>query len=541
MEEEPERVEFIAEYGESHLDDIVMEIAISKGESYKAEPITARLLRSPSIKDSTIKTIIEKYPKHLEGSSVRDLYRKDLSKEAVDMLVNHLKTVDGHDNGAFTRLLINQSKHIKEADLKKLDWKGDDRVKTAVMYREDTSEKFLIDTIKTVNSKMSMTVIRENKKNKNYESSAVLNAIIEQYLSFDRLDYNHEFHMFGSYDDIPLNPKLLVDIVQKLSKLNSYESNMVYFTSNVSFPDYGLDDLPITRDTIDAALSSPGITIKRAESLIMKVDTQDLAEKVMYAFPKNKVLVGVSDNAKIHVLKQLPTKGYWFRFMASGKMVDNILSDLDTWKKYIQTEYTIEKLKWKLLEEISQNKYITNAQRKKILDIKDSIVKEEGITYGLDKIERNIITTKSVDESFIDEVAEIDPQFIWYVWTEQSSTYFQYNMNDIKKIDKIALKTPNAPDKVLKGISNKSFNGWIDYSNQAYGGQRVKGVRMDKKKAKKYLLHFIETGSNEIKTLLKTDFIDKEWLEDSDVSAAMYTMTDDVKYLPEEAKDIFLF
>jgi hypothetical protein len=541
LDEEPDRLQFIAEYGGSHLDKLSLDHLATIEREYDRGAIMARLLRSPEISDETIKTLIEKYPN--EVTKERELFRnKNLSKKAVYMLIDHLQTLTGYTDAALTRITSVRTDVVKESDLKKMDWKNNAELRATIFYRGDLSEKFVIQAIEASTEVDSFSAFRDsiNKGNPNAKSIGVLNALMKKYNGFERFSFNHDFNIFGDNKKIPLDPGEMVKLAKGFLTKGNYENYLDNVTKNVAFPDYGLDDIPVTKTSIKHILGSPNIDIKRAEKIIMSVsDKQIMSESVTFAFPGNTTLHKVSNDVKMYILKVSGNAHYWLKYVATGDIVDDILDNLKEWSVKAQGEYDTEPSKWKVLTSLAENSNISGSQVKRILDIKDDIIKEENISsYSIGRLTSNFMSNSHKRPEMFEEIIKSGGS-IWEIWTAQGSTYFQYDEKARKVIDEIALNTPDAPDRVLKDGGHRSFNDWVKYANGSYGGETEE--RIDKNKAKKYLLHFIKTGDDSMKTLLKGGFINDVWLEDPEVGGAMYEMTGDEKYLPQEAKDMFLF
>jgi len=537
LDEEPKRINFIARYGGKQLDNIVLDHVKTIESSYSQENMLGDLFKSPEISDETIKTIIKDYPKSIISSNAENLMRnKNLSKKSVYNILDHLVKYT-HFSPNLTKLIINQSKFIKEADIKKLDWKNNENIKEAIFYREDMSEGFVIDTIKSLKEGESTHALANNKENKNKNSFTILNALLQQYATFKKFSYVHEFNIFEKSNKMPLDPKAMIAVVKTLLKYSdsTYDFYAEHILRNESYPDYGLDILPINDKTIPVILSNTNISPKRAKDIIMNINDFDTMQSAILKFSSNQTLMDLDDDIKMFMFNNTNAKKYWMERVPNGKLVDDILENLDKWKEHFLAYKDGENKpsKWEILKALTINKALTNTQRKLVLKKRDYVVKEENITYGTD-LEKEMITTKFDDPEFLEEMVSKNPENIWEIWTASGSAYFQYSKKIVKTIDKLALKTDGAPEKVLSGISNKNFTSWFDHNNQ-------NGVLMSKDTAKKYLLHFIKTSDNDTKILLKGNFIDDDWLEDPDVMSAMYELTDNDKYLPQAAKDIFLF
>lgn len=542
LDEEPNRLQFIAEYGGSQLDKLSLDHLATIKEKYDRGAIMARLLRSPELSDETITTLIEKYPDEITRE--RELFRnKNLSKKAVYMLIDHLiKNSKGFRDAALTRITSVRTDVVKESDLKKMDWKNNKDLRATIFYRSDMSEKFVIQAIEASTDDDSFSSFRDsiNKGNPNAKSIGVLNALLRRYAQIDKFSFHQDFTLFGDNKNLPLDPKAMITVVEKMSK-SEYMSQIENLTQNIAYPDYGLDNIPITKASVKKILTNPNIDIKRAEKIIMSIsDKEIMGSEVIFSFPGNDNLHKVSDDVKKHVLVVSQNFGYWLKFVPAGKLVDEILDNLEDWIKYDSRSYGTDKPKWEILLRISENGEVNPAQVKKILKLKDKIIKEENVeSYAQGGILTTLMNKSHKRPEAMKDIIAAGGD-IWRVWLGDGTTYFQYDEKARKIIDKHALETNEVPERLLTSGNNNTFTKWVEYCNNAYRGED-KSEKMSKETAIKYLIHFIKYGDEGVKKLLQSNYLSDEWLEIPDVSAAMYEMSGNENYLPQEAKDMFLF
>ena len=182
---------------------------------------------------------------------------------------------------------------------------------------------------------------------------------------------------------------------------------------------------------------------------------------------------------------------------------------------------------------MASNKNLTTAHKMKILELEKQLPPNAN-KYKENTIKTNLTTADKNPEPEVFEIFMNDPDAsIWDIWIADGSAYFQYDKPILKIIDAMALKTKDAPAELFK--HKKTFNNWFNYNNEN-GGQ------MSRETGAKYLCHFIKTGTPELQDFLcNSGVINDEWLSIGTVSYEFYNLTHDMKYLPQEAKEVFLF
>lgn len=553
LEEEPERIDFISQYGGPHLDDFFFEYVPADKIRWRI----SSLLKS-EMKPETIEKIVKEYPDAtILGNDFKSLTRqKNLTPETVKFLFNAM--VENPRSNAYnglTSLIFNHTDVLDEKFLKKTDWKNNKTLKEALMLQDNLSEDFYIDIVNNLqageNSSSFGTMNRtggDKALPKAFKSIRFLNAYLEFLATKADVVGYHAYELIGKAANIPLNPKHLMAVAKKLQGPgggNAKSQYMSNITKNIAFPDYAFDELVIQSkeslnnygDPLKEFLASPGITQKRAEEYIMKYVTDSKsAETALWGVSENKKLK-LSKEIQLKLLKELNTKGYWFERVVRGDLLDEVVNDVSKWTEYLKNgdAYGGGKLKHQIYLYLSKNPQLTSAQKKQIIELDSNLPADDKNTWTEDRVIKNVTIDHSTDIDLFLELIEKQPENIWLIWTDQGYTYFQYTPDQQKAIDKLALKISDAPKKVLTGINNKNFTSWVNYNNDKDDNA------MSEDTAVEYLLHFIKTGSDEIKALLKSGFVDDVWLKNTDVTSAMYELTGDEKYISDVAKDIFLF
>lgn len=539
LDEEPARVDFIAEYGGSQLDMLAVEFGKKKNDDFRTRYTITKIFKSPSISDEFIDEIIKNFSDMLTSTDSRNLYKnQSLSKKSVYKLMDVLsKNEERTSDGSLTQLIVRHPKFIKESDIKKLNWKTISDIQSAVFFRKDISENFLLDVVKNLNENTSVVSHGGNANPHLYTSVSVLNALMEKYLTF-KLSYNHEFSYFTKNTNIPLNPRLMIDMVKHLEEQGK-GYNASNLLKNEYFPDYGLDEIKIDENNYKSILSSPAANIDKVDGIIKKFVTDaKSAEKAMWGLAdrrEKKQLIG--DEAAQDLLEKMNTKAYWFQYIISGNLVDRVLDNIDDYLESVTysmySEQKEETPKHKILDMLSQNKKLTSSQKKKVLKMYNNLNQDEIPRFDNGVAANLTVSDKDPDPDFFEELMKDPKAKIWNIWTESSSAYFQYDDKIIPIIDKIALKTKDVPVEVIKTNGHVNFSAWFDYNNR-------EGEKMNKKTAEKYLIHFINHGDEAMKQKLQTGFIDDDWMLPN-VKVALYELTGKIDYLPDAAKDIFLF
>ncbi len=525
--EEVERITIISKYGEGHLNDLVVE-TIKKLKDNLRYKTVENLLNSPSLSDKTIEYVIKNHASMLTGTGARGLYRnKTLSKKAVFMLMDHLKNEDYHGDATLARLINNQVEHIKEADIKKLDWKTNPEVQEAISSRKDLSESFTLDMLKYLTKETHLGI-----ENPFILTVDAVNTIMEKYISFGDLDYKQNLSIFENTTDLPLNPKLMIEIVNLMDR-KRYSLYIRYILNNKFFPPYGLDEIEVDEENIKAIIASPAADSKRVEDLISRfVIEPKAAEGAIWGLAERKNKVELSKRSYDLLLNHVNSKSLWFEYAVYGKMVDEIVDNLDKYVKYfLDYSYKTSTPKDSILTSLSKNRGLTNKQRRKILDAFDKLAANEKLSYH-DLAAPLAMNSLEADPEFFEDMMKRNDGDIWFVWDNlMGFSYSEFDDSIVKVIDKIALSTKEV---TIRAIGQKSFDEWFAHTN-------YKAPKMSEDTAEKYLIHFIKKGNNTlVEKVSVTDFLSEKW-KTPPVMMALYERTKDEKYLPQQAKDIFLF
>lgn len=529
--EDSDRITILAVYSDSHLDDFLLKNMPLKAWRGTIESVTKK---RKTISLNFLTKLVDIIGAEIfTTTSVRPLFRrKDLDDKTIKYIFDLLYKQTSNSDYPLTKLILNQEKYFKESDLKKLDWKSNFQIQNAILYRDDISESFLIDVVNSLVPDTRLSYLSDNPENKNSKNPKVLNALLKYLLSQDSISYFTSFAPFEKAKKIPLDAKLLVNLVQKMIT-TSRDNDLSSIISNVSFPDEGLDLIPI-RDSkvLKYILQSPNITDDRVSVLLNKyVTDKNMLEDLFWGLADCNNEISVKDQEKM--LNNYNVKSYIFSYICRGEFADIVLKDIKKYAKYLTMPADDD---FYLIVGLAKNKKLSSKQKKEVfkhyLKMSHTNEKYDRMFY------ENIITMNNNTPEFLEELINVNKDNIWYIWTASGSSYFQYSGKLKDKIDKIVLSTPNVPKNVISGLSNKTFDDWFKYNNNTWNGN---SNQMSKEMCFKYLIHFIKTGSQEALTLLTTDnFLNDEYIT-PEVKNELYIRTSDEKYIPDSAKDIFLF
>lgn len=525
--DEVERITIISKYGNIHLNDLVVD-TIKKIKDIVRYKTIENLLNSPGLSDKTIEYIIKNHADKLTGTGARGLYRnKTLSKKAVFMLVDYLKNVDYHGDATFARLLINQTEHIKESDIKKLDWKNNSEVQEAISSRTDLSESFTLDMLRNLTKDTNLSI--DNPYILHVDS---VNTIMEKYLGFKELDYKQNLTLFEKTTDLPLNPKLMVEMVKTMDK-KRYGLYIRYILNNKFFPAYGLDELEVTEENLKTIIASPAADYAKVESLVSQyVNDPKTAESAIWGLAERTDKVELTRKSFDLLLNLINSKSLWFEYAVYGKYVDEVIDNLDTFKKYyLDYSYKTSTPKDSVLSSLAKNRGLTNKQRRKALDAYDKLDPNEKLSYR-DLGVPLAMNSLETDPEFFEELMTRNDGDIWFVWDNLVGfSYSEFDDSIVKIIDKIAL---SSKEVTIRAIGQKTFDEWFKHTN-------YKAKKMSEETAEKYLIHFITVGNQTLQSKLIHDgFLSEKWKTPA-VMMTLYEKTKDEKYLPQSARDIFIF
>lgn len=529
LKEDIERLPFIALYGNKQLASVVLEFLSDKrlDSSYK---VIQNLLNSPEVSDEVIEYVIKNAPDQLTNPGTRKVYsNKSMTKKSAMALLDHLKNVSYKGDATLSRLIINNPQFIKEADIRQLDWQHNSEIQSAISSREDFSAKLVSDMLDNL-----VEDTRIETDNPHIMDVDNINKIMEKYLTF-KLSYKQNFDFFNQAKNLPLNPKLMIEMVKAMQKQN-YSQYAKFFLRNKFFPAYGLDEINVTENYRDV-LSSPAIDVKRAEDIIKKVmiDSQS-AENVLWGLVERENRLDISSATSQKILNIIGSKSLWFEYLVSGDQADEVIDNLGKYAKYF-TDYSYKSStpKFSVLSSLVKNKNLTTTQRKKMLDVYKNLDPSEVLPYTNFISALALNDKKNQDPEFFRSIMTEHGGKIWDVWNvSQGMVYYQYNEATRAVIDEIALANNEIPSNIFKLGGPPVYSSWVEFNNKADG-------HMSDETAIKYLIHFIKDGDEKVrKVFLAEGFIDDKWLT-PEIKMVIYDVTGDVNYLPEEAKDIFLF
>lgn len=531
LAEEPDRLRTLVEYADEQLDDYLLKTVPAKNWDYYFEGV-AKNKPQMTFKFLSALLTITKEKSLLRSTSARPLFRrKDLDKKTIELI--EASIIDrGSSDYPLTRLILNQVDYYTEKKIKTMDWKTNSEIQQAILFRADISKKFLLEIIGSLLENTSLNYLTDNKEHLNNKDPEVLNALLKSFATKKLDTYRTSYDAFEKAKHIPLDPKLLLAVAKKMVETGK-DSGLDPIVKNVSFPDEGLDIIPI-KDSVHLKiiLLSPNITVKRTSDLINKYMLISAnQEDVLWGLAGSEVDISVKDQELF--LKTYSIKSYFFQYVCRGDFADTVLKNIPKFSEYLTMPDDNEIY---LMVALAKNTHLTNKQKKELFKMYSKL--NHGNTKYDSMFYENITIHKNNTPEFLEELTTVNKANIWNVWTTSGSSYFQYKGKLKDKIDKIALSTPDVPKEVISGLSNKTFDAWFKYNN--YEGWNNSN-QMSKEVGFKYLIHFIETGSQEALGLLTSDnFIDDEYLT-PEVLAALYARTQDEKYIPDSAKDIFLF
>ena len=529
LKEDIERLPLIALYGKKQVVPVVLEFLSDQrvDNTYK---VIQNLINAPEVSEEVIEYVIKNAPDQLTNPGTRGIYtNKTMTKNTAMMLLDHLKDVEYKGDATLSRLIINNPQFIKEADVRKLDWQHNSEVQCAISSREDFSAKFVSDMLDNLVEDAHLEV--DNPHMLDIDN---VNKVMEKYLTF-KMSYKQNFLLFKNAMDLPLNPKLMIEMVKAMQK-QKYDQYAKFFLKNKFFPSYGLDEIDVAENFRDI-LSSPATDVKRAEELIKKVMVDSTtAESVLWGLVERKEMLNIGKVTLQNILNVIGSKTLWFEYLVSGDKADEVIDNLDKYSKYF-TDYNYKSStpKFNVLSSMVKNKNLTSVQRKKMLDAYNNLDPKEILPYT------NFISAlatndkKDQDPEFFRSIMTEHGGKIWDVWNISFGTvYYQFNDKIREVIDEVALTTNNIPSNIFKLDGGKNFSGWVAFNNK-------EDSHMSDETAIKYLIHFIKDGDDKVRKVFLTDnFIDTKWLT-PEIKMVIYGVTDDVNYLPDDAKDIFLF
>ena len=545
LDEEPLRLEFIASYAGDQIDDTLIDYLTPKAakDRYSQDAILKWLGVKPTVSTKLYKWVTDNIEMDRIGFSKDFQRRKDAPKEQILLIINKMISNDSNAYGGISRIILNNDKVFDNKTILTLD-QSNNGVQEAILFRNKSTKKMVLDVIENMNEHTSARVMEEGKS-KWAKDKDVLNAYLKMVVNSPEINsYLINLNVIRNGKLIGLDADLLVQgaklTAPKVGAGNNNSVNLEAFILNKNYPADAFDFIPLNEHTVQAIVTSPNVPMELIERALEEAESgSESVEQIMWGLASKDIKLSNEFQEKMRA--KLRVKSYFYEYIARGEIAEDVVKNPGKYITDFDTEYSSQKSnEIDVILKMAKNSSLSEDQRDTVLKQHKKFASQKG--WDTNPIGA-IVTQKSNSPKYLEKLLKKDKNNVWKIWSETGSAFFQYSPEQQKIIIKYVLKTTECNDDAygVFHMQKRSFKEWIDYSRMSSENWESKGI--DDSTAIKLLEHLltIAVDSPKLKEYLVKETFVVDYIDKGTVMSLMYNLTDDIKYLSDKAKDIFLF